>query len=141
MLWILLACLGVPVWLVVGALGSALLSRRRLRRVAGGFRCRTRREPGEACYPMAWSRTRSFAWWCHDVLIVTDGLALVRTKAWPVHEIASGPTYPAEKIARLGDDQAVVTLQLDDEALVSVAVREADQVSLLAPFLRSNAHG
>jgi hypothetical protein len=37
MVWILLAALGVPVWLVVGVLAAGLWSRRALKRSPGVF--------------------------------------------------------------------------------------------------------
>ena len=42
MIWVLLAALGVPIWLVVGGLVSALWNRRRVRRTPDAFPCKLR---------------------------------------------------------------------------------------------------
>ena len=42
MIWILLAALGVPIWLVVGGLLAALWNRRRVRRTPDAFPCKLR---------------------------------------------------------------------------------------------------
>ena len=83
MIWILLAALGVPLWLVVGALSGALWSRRQFRRAAGVFPCKVRIVSGPEG-PGKWTRSTAHARWIHDVLLVHVGLALVRFRALPV---------------------------------------------------------
>ena len=42
MIWVLLAALGVPLWIVVGVLMGALWSRRRFKREPGAFAAKLR---------------------------------------------------------------------------------------------------
>jgi hypothetical protein len=47
MIWILLAALGVPPWLVLGAPGAGLLSRRAFKRAPGVFPAKVRTVTGQ----------------------------------------------------------------------------------------------
>ena len=90
---IVLALLGVPVWLVVGMLLGGLYTRRRYRRAPGVFRCKIRMlsgSPGDDPSP-GWGRAPAYGRWVHDVLVVSRGLALVRFAALPVAAVTSGP--------------------------------------------------
>src|SRR3954471_20620014 len=85
MIWIMLAALGVPVWLIVGALTAGLLSRRAFKRSPGVFPAKLRVISG--AFPgigPGWRRMPAYAQWVHDVLIVQQGNALVRNRALPV---------------------------------------------------------
>ncbi len=74
MIWALLAVLGVPIWLVVGALCAVLWSRRSFSRQPGAFRAKLR-----PASDGSWPRRSVYARVVHDVLVVNSGLALVRT--------------------------------------------------------------
>lgn len=119
MIWILLAALGVPIWLVVGLLLGALWSRRRFRGAPGVFACKVR--------PLAddggsegWPRTTSYARWVHDVLLVHGGVALVRNQALPVRSV-EGPVAPALSAKVKGGEPVSVRFRLDDDSVVEVA--------------------
>ena len=47
MVWILLAAIGIPLWMVVGALVATLLSRRRFKRAPGVFPAKLRIVSGD----------------------------------------------------------------------------------------------
>lgn len=121
MIWILLAALGIPIWMVVGALVASLLSRRSFKRRPGVFPAKLRVVAAESSTSATrWPRRVAYVRWVHDVLLVQKGLALARTEALPV--VASGPsTQLSEEIRGLGDAPVVMTLVLDDGTSVDLA--------------------
>jgi hypothetical protein len=139
-IWILLAVLGVPIWLVVGALGATLWSRRRVRRSSGVFACKVRYTDVSKA-PVRWPRTRSYARWVHDVLIVHGGLALVRSDPFAVSFLEGVPAPTPD--AKLGDGGSVsIRLRLDDGSAVEVAAPVASLDLLVGPFAPAPApHG
>ena len=135
MVWILLAALGVPIWLVVGALGGALLSRRRFRRAPGVFPCKVRPGSGSGSDdPGRWPRTAAYARWVHDVLLVHAGLALVRNRAMPVAGLDGDiSTLPEVRVKR--DAAVSIRARLDDGSVVEVAAPGSMREALVGPFL------
>ena len=136
MVWIVLAALGVPVWLLVGVLAAGLWSRRAFKRSAGVFPAKVRVRAGDvAGLGASWPRQPTYARWIHDVLLVHRGLALVRNVALPVAS-AEGPlgaSAPGE-IAGLGSSPVVLTLTLDGGAAAELAGRAEDREALAGPF-------
>lgn len=82
MIWALLAILGVPIWLIVGALASMLWSRRRCKAQEGVFALAIR-PSGEESWPRSGAYGRLF----RDVLVVNRGLALARTEVYPIIDV------------------------------------------------------
>ena len=118
MIWALLALLGVPIWLVIGGLTGALVSRKRFQRQDGVFTL-SFREHGDTGWPRGLAHGR----YVHDVLLVNSGLALVRTALHAVeHAERFDPDEPPAKI----DDPVAWTLTLDDGRRVDVAVARTD---------------
>jgi hypothetical protein len=136
MIWALLALLGVPIWLIVGMLTTAVWSRRRFRRAPGVFRCKLRTAsgdvPGVADH---WPRAFVYGRWVHDVLLVQKGIALVRTLPLPV-TAATDSAQPSDnhRLERLGPSQRVVTLRLDSGASVDVATSKTDTALAAGPL-------
>ena len=128
----LLAILGVPLWLVLGGVGAGLWSRRTFRKSPGVFAMKARVVDSEA-EPPKWKRQVSYARWVHDVLIVHQGLAMVRNRALPVAS-ASPPTISSSGVRGLGEDPVVVRLSLDDGDVVEVAAATDDRDLLSGPF-------
>jgi uncharacterized membrane protein (UPF0136 family) len=126
MVWIILAALGVPIWLVVGMLVGALLVRRRVRHLPGVFKAKLRLEAGDAGgRKPKWGR--AYALWVHDVLLVFGGVALVRTRPLPVAEVLQEPQpVPADEVKKLGDSPQAIRLRLDNGAVVAIAFAAAD---------------
>jgi hypothetical protein len=133
MIWILLAALGVPIWLIVGGLGAALLSRRKFRQGPGVFPCKVRIESGSDA-PGKWSRPTGYAAWVHDVLLVHAGLALIRVRALPTAE-AEGPISPARDVKVKRGDAVSLRLRLDDGSIAEVAAPASMKDTLSGPFL------
>ena len=126
---IVLAALGVPLWLVLGALAAGLWSRRSFRRTPGVFEAKCRRiAPATSA---TWPRRTVYARWVHDVLIVHQGVALVRNRALPV---AGLTTTAAGDVKGLGKRPVVVRLRLDGGEEVEVAAPADDRHDLVGPF-------
>jgi hypothetical protein len=145
MVAVILAVLGVPIWLVAGMLLGALYSRRRYRRAPGVFRCKIRQLSrgtssdsgdldGDESTP-AWGRAPAYARWVHDVLLVSRGVALVRLAALPVAAVAAGPrTAHPPMVKGLGPAPVVVSLRLDDGSVIELAAAEDDDVTIWGPY-------
>ena len=114
MIWALLAILGVPIWLVVGALTAAIFSRRRFKAQPGVFRLK-QREPGRE----RWPRRTAYGRVVHDVLVVNAGIALVRTAVRGVQSIEEHSRR--EPVAGI-DQAAIFELTFDDGSHLYVAV-------------------
>lgn len=98
MIWALLALLGVPIWLMVGALGGAVWGRRRFRSQPGVFPI-AMRAVGHDAWPLAVSYGRLV----RDILVVNRGLALVRTELYPIVDVRPLDTaLPARSRVRRG---------------------------------------
>lgn len=134
MILIVLAAVGVPLWLLVAALGFVLRSRRQFRGRDEVFACRLR-PAGPSESASGWPRGMRYAYWVHDVLLVHRGPALRRYEALPVSSVA-GPVAAATAKG-LDDRPMCLRLQLDDGRLVDVATRRTDIATATGPFVTS----
>jgi hypothetical protein len=134
MVAVLLAILGVPLWLVAGMLLGGMYSRHPYRQAPGVFRCRIRRLSHDT-EEAQWGRPLVHARWVHDVLLVSRGLALVWFAAVPVAALLAGPD-PAEPatVTKLDPAPVVAWFRLDDGTTVVAAANSEDDVRLLGPF-------
>ncbi len=121
MIWALLALLGVPIWLVLGALMAAFVSRRSFQKSEGVFPLRIRESSATKFQRKAHAR------WVHDVLLVNKGLALVRTTAYGIESLRILDS-PGEPIKGLGDSVAFIGVSIDggDEAMIAVPLDVRD---------------
>lgn len=136
---VLLAVLGVPVWLVVGMLLGAFYSRHRYRQDPAVFRGNCRVIDGRVdALDDSWGRTPVYVRWVHDVLLITRGLALVRVLAIPVADLVDGPAPVGQDgLRRLGAAPVAVRLRTDDGATIELATAADDHENLLGPFVSS----
>ena len=114
MIWALLAIIGVPIWLVVGALTAALVSRRRFQAQPGVFRLKERESGRDK-----WPRRTAYGRVVHDVFVLNKGLALVRTILRGIRSVADGPQE--EQVAPF-DQAAIFEVAFDDGSRSLVAV-------------------
>lgn len=114
MIWALLAIVGVPIWLIVGALAGTLWSRRRFRAQDVVFRLGVR-TVGED----SWPRLASYGRLVRDVLIVNRGAALVRTEVYPVIDVK---TVGAADVPRHPENATVRRLIIEGQTDIEVAV-------------------
>lgn len=136
MVWILLAALGVPLWLVVGALAAGLWSRRAFKRAPGVFPAKLRVAAGEvAGVKSSWPRGAAYARWVHDVLLVHRGFALARNDAFPVAS-AAGPLVDGDpdEITHLGSSPVTLVLTLDNGATAELAGPSEDRDAVVGPY-------
>jgi hypothetical protein len=115
MIWALLALLGVPIWLVLGALGGALILRRRTRSQPGVVRIKIRPVDADA-----WPRRASWGRGVHDVLVLHTGLALVRCeirgvrKAFERTDVGAVAPFTLPRVSQVSfDDGTTVLLAVD----------------------------
>ena len=118
MIWALLAMIGVPIWLVLGALGGSIISRRRFKAQPEVF-VLSFREHGHD----GWPRRVSYGRYVHNVLLVNAGLALVRTA---VHVVERLEPLELDGPVRKLDDPRAWTLSLDNGDHYDIAVSSAD---------------
>ncbi|MFC2037569.1 hypothetical protein ACFLYD_06350 [Chloroflexota bacterium] len=138
MIWAILAVLGVPIWLVVGGLGTVLWIRSRSKKAPGVFPAKIRLRSGSfEGISEKWTPMPISALWVHDVLLVHKGLALVRTIPLPVAE-AVGTVQEANpsEIKRLGEQPALLTFRLDNGAELELATPGDSSSVALGPFHR-----
>ena len=131
MLWALLALLGVPIWLVLGALGAGTINRRRFQRSPGVFPMRMREVNIDN---RKWGK-KVHARWVHDVLLTNVRFALVFTVPYGTHKAINSPT-PADPatVKGLGDDIESFTLELDDHTKVEIAYSTENRHLAAGPY-------
>lgn len=141
MIWAILALLGVPIWLVVGALAVMFLSRSRFKKQDGVFPAKMRRESGSASGDgEKWPPVSSFALWVHDVLLVHKGLGLMQTMPLGVAGLeGSVESADPEGAKRLGEDPVLLRFRLDDGAILQMAVPGESLTLAQGPFAISEA--
>ncbi|HEY3142083.1 MAG TPA: hypothetical protein VGJ86_13190 [Acidimicrobiales bacterium] len=131
MVWILLAALGVSLWLVVGGLLYTLWSRRRVRHQPGVFACRLR--PAGRLDGSTWSRTKRYGCWAHDVLLVHRGLTLTRCDVLSVANV-TGPV-PGMAVKGFGARPVWLRLHLDDGEMMDLVAWPSDATHATGPFV------
>jgi hypothetical protein len=138
-IWILLAALGIPLWMIAGMLVGTLLSRRAFKRIPGVFPAKLRTVSGEVAHlKSTWPRRLSYVIWVHDVLLVQRGVALLRTSALPVAR-ATGSILISEEISGLGERPPTMTISLDNGAEVELASRADARDTMVGPFIAAAA--
>jgi hypothetical protein len=128
MIWAILALLGVPLWLVAGALGAIVFRNRSLRRRPGNIPCRVQTKPGGR-----WVRGNGI--WVHDVFAFRAGLASWTDRLMWVRQVSLRPPSSAEagKLKRLADPMVAIFL-LDDGTELPVAAAGSLQAELSGPL-------
>jgi hypothetical protein len=118
MIWALLAILGVPIWLVVGALALALWHRHTFKQQPGVFPLKLRVDSGSVPgLKEKWPRMTYYAFWVHDVLLIHKGLALMRALPLPV---AAGEGEP--DTLHLERQPYLLNFRLDGGPVIQMAV-------------------
>ena len=131
MIWALLALLGIPIWLILGALAAAFFSRRNFKAKPGVFPLRVREiEAGE---PGKWSG-KLHARWVHDVLLANKGLGLNLTAAYPVASTATADPPEPSECKGFGDDLVGLTVQTDSGTTYELGTARENVKLLHQPF-------
>jgi len=128
-IWIALACLGVPIWLVVGALALILWNRNHVKKQPGIFPVKLRLESGS--FPGFSEKPASgYCEWVHDVLLVHKGLLMATL---PV------PVAAAEETKQFGDKTMYLRFRLDDGSILQMSGFEENEALAQGPFLTGEA--
>jgi len=125
MLWITLACLGVPIWLVVGALAIVLWNRNHVKKQPGIFSAKLSLESG-SFQGFSEKAASVYCEWIHDVLLVHKGLIM---RAIPV------PVASAEEPKRFGDKTMYFRFRLDDGSILQMLDIGENEAMAQGPFL------
>jgi hypothetical protein len=121
---VILAAVGVPLWLCAAGILTLLLRNRSLRRRAGDLPVRIRSAAGGR-----WRR--GHALWVHDVLCFRASPAGWTEELLWVDEVAVRPATEGDGLHRLGADPVVARLIIHDGEPVEVAASKehADRVA------------
>ncbi len=119
MIWATLAFLGVPIWLVVGALLGAMFSRHQFRSQPEVFPLIFRAADDDK-----WPRGLAYGRYVHNVLIVNRGLAQIRTAVHVVEHIEHLDLGDAT--FKHVDDPIGFTVRLDDGAEYELAIERTN---------------
>lgn len=143
MIWVILAALGIPLWMVAGALVTTLWSRRRFMRAPGAFAAKLRVVSGDvAGLKSSFPRSRLAARWVDDVLMVHRGVALARSDAFAVARATGSRTASGDgEVKGLGPDPLVLTLMLESGASVELATHADAADTMVGPFVGVLAAG
>ena len=136
MIWVALAALGIPLWVLAGVLAASLWSRRYYRRQPGTFPAKLRLLAGSADgLEDLWPRRPAYARSVHDVLLVHHGLTLARSRAFGISTaIGSLVGCDSRTIRGLGPEPMTLTLVLDTGASFHLAARSEDRDVMVGPF-------
>jgi len=121
MIWAILAILGIPIWLLLGALAGAFASRRHFQRSPGVFALRMREVSAEE---QNWGG-KVHARWIHDVLLANKGIAQARTVPMAVESLVSAHE-PADTSAIKGLGDQPVSFVI---AVTSTGRQEMDRAA------------
>jgi hypothetical protein len=119
MIWATLAFLGVPIWLVVGALIGAMFSRRQFKAQPDVVPLMFR-----AVDDNKWPRGLAYGRYVHNVLIVNHGLAQIRTAVHVVDNVERLDL--GDTTFKHIDDPNAFTVRLDDGSEYELAIERAD---------------
>ena len=129
MIWIILALLGVPLWLCALGILALVFRNKSLRQRHGDIPVRVLRA-GKTRW------TRGHAVWVSDVFAWRGSPAAWREDLFQVTDARVGALEPEQlkKLHRLGDHPVVATLTPDVGEPVRVAVASEHRAALLGPY-------
>lgn len=129
MIWVILALLGVPLWLVAVGILVVLFNNRRLRKRYGNIPVRVKR-PGKGRW------RRGHAIWVSDVFAWRGSPAAWDEDLEHVSGVRLRSPDPEErkKLHRLGDDFAIARMTTVDGGSLDVTARSESRTALLGPF-------
>ena len=132
MIWLFLAIVGVPLWLIAAAIVTLVLRNRELRHRPGDMAVRVRK-PGKR-----WKR--GHAVWVHDVFAFRGSPAAWDEVLEPVRSAVVRTATPEEahKLRRL-PDPVIATLTTDSGSTLEVAAAGEDEALVMTPFASSSA--
>lgn len=129
MIWIILAAIGVPLWLCAVAILVVIRRNRQLRRRPGNVPVRLR-HPGKSRWVPA------HGVWAHDVFAVRGSPAAWKEALLWVADASVRRASAAErkKLHRIGDRPVVSVFTLASGGSIEIAARDDHAEDLLGPF-------
>ena len=130
MIWLILAFLGVPLWLCALGITALVFRNRGLRQRYGDLPVRVLR-PGHTRW------TRGHGIWVSDVFAWRGSPAAWAEQLVPVGSVLARPATAAERkpLRRLGEDPVVAVLTSADGEAITVATSAAHRGALHGPFV------
>lgn len=119
MIWATLAFLGIPIWLILGALFTAMMNRRHFRSQEGVFPMLVR-----AAGDDKWPSQFAYGRYVHNVIIEVHGLIQIRTSVHVVEQVDNLDL--GDVTLKKIDDPIAVTLRLDNGDVHEIAFDRAD---------------
>ena len=118
----LLLFLGIPIWMLFGAIILIFWNRRKVKSQSGMFVVKFRAIPDNKDDQSKWSK-KGYAQWVHDVLIVRTGVGLMKSTPYGVMKVKSfAKKDSSQKVKGLGDNPVFASVQLDDNSILQVAL-------------------
>jgi hypothetical protein len=130
MVWVILAAVGVPLWLCAAGILTLVLRNRSLRKRGGDLPVRLRSAGGGR-----WRR--GHALWVHDVLCFRASPAGWKEELLWVDDIVVRPATAEDGLHRLGANPVVARLTIHDGEPIEVAVSEEDAPRVHHPLSRN----
>jgi hypothetical protein len=119
MIWATLAFLGVPIWLVLGALIGAMFSRHHFKNQPDVVPLLFRAADDDK-----WPRRLAYGRYVHNVLIVNHGLAQIRTSVHVVEHVDRLDL--GDTTFKHIDDPIAFAILLDDGSEYELAIERVD---------------
>jgi hypothetical protein len=119
MIWATLAFLGVPIWLVLGALIGAMFSRHHFKKKPDVVPLLFRAADDDK-----WPRRLAYGRYVHNVLIVNHGLAQIRTSVHVVEHVDRLDL--GDTTFKHIDDPIAFAILLDDGSEYELAIERVD---------------
>jgi hypothetical protein len=134
MVWVILAAIGVPLWLCAIALLTLVFRNRSLRKRAGNLPVRMRPEAGKRWRP-------GHAIWVSDVFVWRGSPAAWKEELLRVTgaSVRSAADHERRQLHRIGEDPVIASLVLDGGGTLDVAARSEHTRDLLGPFRGGSA--
>lgn len=129
MIWVILAAIGVPLWLCAMAITVLVFRNRALRKRPGNLPVRVLAEGKRRWVP-------GHAVWVHDVFVFRGSPAAWKEELlWVTGVLGRDPTESERRgLHRIGDDPVVASMKLASGQTVEVAARGDQRNLLLGPF-------
>jgi hypothetical protein len=128
-IWVILAAIGVPLWLCAIAIVTLLLRNRKLRRRGGDIPLRLRTAPDKR-----W--TRGHAVWEHDVLAFRGSPAMWTEALFGTTAVSLRAPSDEERrrLRHIGEDPVIARVELDGDEAVEAAVAGEHRDDLVGPY-------
>ena len=129
MIWVILAALGIPLWLCAVGIFALLHQNRSLKKRPGNIPVRVR-----PAGTKRWSKANAL--WLSDVFFWRGGLGVWKEGLDRVAGASARPADPKEqkKLHRVGDEVLVATMTFADGGSIDVATPRERRDELLGPF-------